>query len=152
MSGTMNPPNKLKYPVKDVGRPSKFTPERRAAIIDAIAHRVPYELAAEGNGICEETFYEWLRIAREDEANGIDSEYSKFSEDIKRAELQKVKEHNNEIASKPERWQADAWILERRWGKYYNANYELNEMGKRLDKIEQGTSHHEEKSQKSEET
>lgn len=136
MSGIMNPPNKIKYPMKDIGRPDKFTPERRAAILDAISHRVPYELAAEGNGICEDTLYEWIRRGREDDSNSIDSEYARFSEAIKRTEMLRVREHNNEIAAKPERWQADAWILERRWNKHYGANAQLNEMNQRLNKLE----------------
>ena len=124
-------------PVREqIGRPSKFTPERRAAIIDAISHRIPYELAAEGNGICEDTLYEWLKIGRQDMKEGIDSEYANFSEAIKRAEMTKVRQHSDIIAERPERWQADAWLLERRWHKHYGANAQLNELNKRLDRLE----------------
>src|SRR3954470_7083138 len=100
--------------IKDVGRPSKFTHDRRSAIIDAISHRIPYEYAAEANGICEDTLYEWLRIAKQHRKEGIDSEYTEFSEAIKRAEMTRMREHSDMIAAKPERWQADAWLLERR--------------------------------------
>lgn len=129
---------KIQYPVRDVGRPSKFTPERRAAIVDAIRNRIPYEFAAEANGICEDTLYEWLKIGRAHRADGIDSEYTIFSEDIKRAEMQKIREHNDIIAARPERWQADAWILERRWHKHYSSNAQLSELNNRMAKIERG--------------
>ncbi len=138
---------KMPDTIKDVGRPSKFTPERRAAIIDAISHRIPYEYAAEANGICEETLYEWLRIAKIDRASGIDSEYTKFSEDIKRAEMQRMREHSDIIAARPERWQADAWMLERRWHKHYGPNAQLNELNQRLAKLEHGESGNEKSSE-----
>ncbi len=133
-----------KHEVRDVGRPSMFTPERRALIIDAISHRIPYELAAEANGICEETLYAWLRTGRKDKADGIDSEYANFSEAIKKAEMTKVREHLDMISAKPERWQADAWVLERRWHQHFGANAQLNELNKRLDKLENGEAVNEE--------
>lgn len=142
MAGKTN--QKMPDIIKDVGRPSKFTPERRAAIIDAISHRIPYEFAAEANGICEDTLYEWLRVAKIDRMNGIDSEYTKFSEDIKRAEMIRIRQHSDVIAERPERWQADAWMLERRWHKHYSANAQLGELNKRLDKLEHGEPKNEE--------
>lgn len=131
--------SKLKVPdeVKDVGRPSKFTPERRSAIIDAISHRIPYEYAALANGICEETLYEWLRIAKTHRNEGIDSDYTQFSEAIKRAEMQRMREHSDMIAAKPKNWQADAWLLERRWPKHYGSNAQVNELNQRLSRLEE---------------
>lgn len=131
--------SKLKVPdeVKDVGRPSKFTPERRSAIIDAISHRIPYEYAALANGICEETLYEWLRIAKAHRNEGIDSDYTQFSEAIKRAEMQRMREHSDMIAAKPKNWQADAWLLERRWPKHYGSNAQVNELNQRLSRLEE---------------
>lgn len=134
---------KIMPPVRDVGRPSKFTPERRSAIVDAIRNRIPYEFAAEANGICEETLYEWLRIGRLHRSEGVDSDYTQFSEDIKRAEMQRIREHNDIIAARPERWQADAWILERRWHKHYSSNAQLNELNNRMARIERGESNEE---------
>ncbi len=134
--------SKLKMPneISDIGRPSKFTKERRDAIIDAISHRIPYEYAALANGICEETLYEWLRVAKVHHAEGIDSEYTAFSEAIKRAEMTRMREHSDMIAAKPERWQADAWLLERRWPKHYSSNSQLNELNTRLANLENGES------------
>ena len=130
MAGKPNPP--VQYARETTGRPSKFTPERCASIIDAISHRIPYEYAAEANGISEETLYEWLRIARAHRNEGIDSNYTVFSEGLKRAEMTRMREHSDMIAAKPERWQADAWLLERRWPKHYGPNSQLNELNQRL--------------------
>ncbi len=116
-------------------RPTKFTPERRSAIIDAISHRIPYEYAALANGITEKTLYNWLDVAKHHLSIDIDSEYTTFLQDIKRAEMTRMREHSDMIAAKPERWQADAWLLERRWYKHYGPNAQVNEMNKKLDRI-----------------
>lgn len=137
--------SKLKVPdeMVDVGRPSKFTPERRAAIIDAISHRIPYEYAAEANGISERTLHDWLNTAKVHQTEGIESDYTEFSQAIKRAEMTRMREHSDMIAAKPERWQAHAWLLERRWPKHYGPNAQLNELNQRLARIEGGDGKHE---------
>lgn len=137
-----NPPKE--YCVEPCGRPTKFTPERRALIIDAISHRVPNVIAAESSGISEVTFYDWLRTGKEHLYSNIDSEYSQFLVDIRKAEMQKIRHHSDIIAERPERWQADAWILERRYSKFYSGNALINELAERLEKLEQGITTHEE--------
>ena len=84
MAGKPNPPKE--YCVEPTGRPSKFTPERRAAIVNDILHRVPYEYAAQANGIAEKTLYLWLDLGKKHQEEGIDSDYTKFLQDIKGAE------------------------------------------------------------------
>lgn len=136
MAGKPQPPKV--YVQEGSGRPSKFTEKRRNDIIDAISHRIPYELAAEANGISLSTLYEWFKIGREHQEQGIDSEYTVFSEALKRAEMQKVREHCDMIAAKPERWQADAWLLERRWHKHFSSNAQLGELNQKLDQLNNG--------------
>jgi hypothetical protein len=136
MAGKPNPPKE--YARETTGRPSKFTPERRASIIDAVSHRIPYEMAAEANGISLETLYEWLRIGKAHRDEGIESDYTIFSEALKRAEMTKVRQHMDIISDRPERWQADAWILERRWHKHYGANAALNELNEKMDQLLDG--------------
>lgn len=136
MAGKPNPPKE--YAKETTGRPSKFTPERCANIIDAISHRVPYEFAAEANGICETTLYEWIATGKQHRREGFDSPYTVFAEAIKRAEMQKIREHTDMIAAKPERWQADAWLLERRWYKHFGPNAQVNELNQKLDRLVEG--------------
>ena len=119
----------------NLGRPSKFTPERRAKIISDISKRIPYELAAEANGICEATLYDWLNTGKAHQLAGIESDYTAFSESIKRAELNRVLDHVDFICSSPERWQAHAWVLERRWPKYFGNNVLLKELNERMNLI-----------------
>ena len=146
---TGKPQPKKEYVQEGSGRPSKFTEKRRNDIIDAVSHRIPYEMAAEANGITLSTLYEWFKIGREHTERGIDSDYTIFSEGLKRAEMQKVREHTDMIAAKPERWQADAWLLERRWHKHFGPNAQLNELNQRLAKLEHGEPTNEEGSQES---
>ncbi len=119
---------------KDVaGRPTLLTEGRAIAIIDDIYHRVPYVVAAEANGICEDTLYRWIKEGARDRRAGLDTPLSRFSEGVKKAEQKRIKEHLNQIANKPERWQADAWILERRWWKHFSQNAALLEMNRKMD-------------------
>jgi|SRR6267154_159808 len=120
------------------GRPTKFTPERCALIVDAISHRIPYEYAALANGISEATLYNWLDVAKHHMSQGIDSGYSRFLEDIKKAEMKRILESSNMIAAMPERWQSHAWLLERRWHKHYGPNAQLGELNMKLDQLNSG--------------
>lgn len=139
MAGKPKP--KIEYEKEGSGRPSKFTPERRAAIVDAISKRVPYEYAAEGNGIAEKTLYIWLDIAKKHQSEGITSDYTIFLQDIKSAEMSRIIEHNENIASHVDKWQGDAWLLERRWHKHYGSNAQLNELNSKLDKLMESERH-----------
>lgn len=120
----------------DVGRPLKFTPERCKAILQDIADAIPYQLAAEANGIREPTLYHWINHGWDDIENNIESDYAEFSKAIKKIEVERIKRHSNKVSDNVDRWQADAWMLERRWYKHYGSNVHLNEMEERLKKIE----------------
>ena len=136
MAGKPNPPKE--YAREPTGRPSKFTEKIRNDIIDAISHRIPYEMAAEANGINVETLYDWLRTAKQHRDEGITSDFTVFSEALKKGEMTRVREHCDMIAAKPERWQADAWLLERRWHKHFSANAALGELNTKLDQLLDG--------------
>jgi hypothetical protein len=120
---------------KDRTNPYKFTPARRKAILTSISNRIPYELAAEANGICEDTLYEWLKIGRQHIAEGKDTDYADFSESIKKIEEERMLGHLNTING-AEAWQSQAWILERRWWKYFSSSAAVVEFNKRLDRME----------------
>lgn len=133
MAGKPNKP--IEYAKEPTGRPSKFTPEIRASIIDDICHRVPYEFAAEANGISEVTLYEWINKGKAHLYEGIESDYSIFAKAIKRAETNKMRGHCDNIADHVDKWQGDAWMLERRWHKHYSTNAGLNELNSKMDKL-----------------
>ncbi len=119
------------------GRPTKFTAELCAALIDDISHCVPYELAAYGNGIGPTALYSWLNQGYADLENGIDSEFARFSKAIKGTENKRIRRHIDTIDEMPKGWQAHAWILERRWWKHFSQNAAAIEFNERLQKLEQ---------------
>lgn len=122
------------------GRPSKFTPERRQAIIDAVSKAIPYEYAAEANGISEGRLYEWLLQGKRDRESGIDSDFSQFHEDLKKAEAERINRHLKKIDDGNDKWVCDAWILERRWWKHYSKSAPILDFEQRLKKMEEGSS------------
>jgi len=121
-----------------VGRPIKYTPERLKAILQDIFDCIPYELAAESNGIREATLYAWINQGKEEQDAGLDTPLASFSEDVKRLEREKIKYHLDKMKQNTNRWQSDAWILERRWHQYFGSNVHLKEMDERLKRIEAG--------------
>lgn len=126
--------------MSQMGRPSKFTPEMRAAIVADIADSIPYEYAAEANGISEKTLYLWLDQGRQDREAGVESDFAIFLQDIKKAERARIKEHKDNIAGGREMWTCDAWMLERRWWKHYSKSAPILDFEARLKKMEEGHS------------
>lgn len=118
------------------GRPPKYTPERLERILQDIADRIPYEFAAEANGIDESTLYDWINKGKLDNQNDLDTPLAQFSKDIKRIEANKIKYHMQKISDNVERWQSDAWVLERRFYKHFGANVLQKEQEERLSKLE----------------
>lgn len=104
------------------GQPTKFNPERCNAIIDAVSRYIPITLAVEANGICRDTYYEWLKIAKEDKAMGKKNEYTMFSDNIKRVEMEKIAYLCSNVEAGANRWQSNAWLLERRWREHFGAD------------------------------
>jgi hypothetical protein len=119
--------------MSDIGRPSDCIPEKTKPILDSISKRVPYKLAAQANGIHESTFYNWMNRGEADLKNGIKSNEASFFESVKNVEQQRVIEHNDCINSMPERWQAQAWILGKRWHEFYSDNAAIVQLNEKLD-------------------
>lgn len=119
------------------GRPPKYTPERLAAILADIKDRIPYELAAESNGIRERTLYRWINQGWDELEADLETPLASFCQDLKKVEKERIKEHYKKLENNAERWQSDAWILERRWHKYFSPNVQIKEMDERLKNIEQ---------------
>ena len=125
------------------GRPTKFTPEIREKILQAIKASSPLETAAQFAGIVYDTLNNWRKRA-EGERRG---EYFEFFEEIKKAKAESDVRHVTNIVkvaqggalisertvqkkdgsvetvkvyARPE-WTASAWILERsnpsKWAK-----------------------------------
>lgn len=100
------------------GRPTKFTPETRAKIIEALKGGNYRDTSYAIAGISHETFYDWVRRGEAGEA-----EYSEFLEAVKEAESFAEAYHVQNIrkAAEAGTWTAGAWWLERKrhekWGR-----------------------------------
>lgn len=118
------------------GRPTKLTPKTHKKIVAYIGDRVPYLIAAEASGIDESTLYDWINWGKRDSLEGKETVFSRFAKDIKEIEAKRIKEHLKIIETSPERWQAQAWILERRWWKHFGQKVAEVDFDERLRKIE----------------
>ena len=102
------------------GRPSKFSPTLQLKICTTIADGATYAEAAEAAGIDYTTLLRWKQAG--EKAKG--GQYYEFCKALKKAEDQSESTLLSRIVkagTDPKHWQANAWILERRfphkWGK-----------------------------------
>lgn len=98
------------------GAHCKLTPELQKKLIECIESGLVYDIACDAVGIDSSTFYRWLR---EGKAN-LCEEKNQFYWAIKKAKancaknlLDIIKKHGIK------EWTASAWLLERRYRKYY---------------------------------
>ncbi len=119
--------------IKPMGRPKLCIPEITNPIIESIRLRVPYKLAAQANGVHESTFYNWMNRGEADLKEGVDSPEANFFERVKGVEHDLIIQHNENINQSPERWQAQAWLLGRRWHEFYSDNTAVVQLHEKID-------------------
>ena len=101
-----------------MARPTKLTPDRHTAILQAILAGNYAETAARYAGVTSATFYNWMNRGR-DAKSGL---YMEFFDAVENA---KAQAETRDVAlierAANETWQAAAWMLERkfpdRWGR-----------------------------------
>ncbi len=113
-----------------------FNKTIRNNILKAIGKRMHYEVAAESSGITYGMLMDWLDKGQEDIDNGLISDYAKFFVDVRNREMVLMCGHIDNISNKVKKWKADAWILERRWPKYYGNNALLQDLTERINLLE----------------
>ena len=123
-----------KIPRGPGGQPTKFTPEIKAKLLEAIKKGAPFELACSYARIHFSTLMNWKRKA-EDE---FCPEYIKFFEDLEEAKgatalmwLEKIDKAMDEGT-----WQAASWKLAKRHSKHFSESAGIIEMNERLDRLE----------------
>ena len=111
-----------------MARPSKFSPETARIICQGIESGLSYDQAATAAGITYSTFIKWKQKG-ESEEKGI---LFQFLQDIKKAEdcskqvlLSRIKDAGKD----PRYWQANAWILERRFPKEFGKSETVKHTG-----------------------
>tara|TARA_Y100000593_G_scaffold560_1_gene1047 strand:- start:793 stop:1305 length:513 start_codon:yes stop_codon:yes gene_type:complete len=118
------------------GRKTKFTPKVKAALLKALSVGTPLEIACRGAGIHRETLRLWHQ-----QAEAGDEEKRGFFGLVEEAQAKHVAQGLERIASAaedPRYWKAQAWILERRYPKYFGQKMEV---GGRIDSTHTEYSH-----------
>ncbi|NUN47678.1 MAG: hypothetical protein HUU15_02455 [Candidatus Brocadiae bacterium] len=97
-------------------RRDKLTPEIQEKVVQAIALGATYEVAATYSGIRRETIWRWVKRG-EGERSG---RYKAFADAVKAADGKSaVQALANIRAAAKGSWQANAWLLERRYPEQY---------------------------------
>lgn len=83
-----------------------------------------YKLAAKYAGVGESTVYSWLAMGegKADQGKKIRKAHREFLDAVKAAESESAATLLAQVrlaAKDPARWQAAAWLLERRWPEFY---------------------------------
>lgn len=111
----------------NAGRKTKLNDARLKKVVDGITAGLPYDTACALAGITYQTFLNWMRAGEEAESG----KFFEFFEEVKKAEAiaESVHIKNIKDAGKNGVWQADAWLLERRypqkWGKKEQIKQEI---------------------------
>jgi len=102
------------------GRPRKLTRPVQDRIVKAIRLGASYALAAASASITDRTMYAWMAQGR----NANSGMHFRFYQAVKKAEADAAERALGrlQLAAKNGTWQADAWLLERR----YREDYALN--------------------------
>lgn len=99
--------------------PSKYTPERTAAIVEAVRRGMTYRLAAQVGGVTYETLRTWMRKGEAGQAP-----YDAFYVAMRQAETDGIARNLEVIQASPD-WRAHAWVLEHRHPEHYGARSTL---------------------------
>ena len=112
----------------NAGRKTKLNDARLKKVVDGITAGLPYDTACALAGIHYTTFLNWMKRGEEEKTG----EFFKFFEEVKKAEAiaESVHIKNIKDAGRNGVWQADAWMLERRypekWGKKEQVKQEIS--------------------------
>ncbi len=126
------------------GRPTKFTPENRKRILDAISKGAPYKICVEMCGVSDSTFYNWLDIGLKDINDQVDSDHSRFLESLREIEFNRITSHLSAIRESDKGHKGCEWELERSFWKYFSSHAQNIEMNDRLEALEKGKNDKEE--------
>lgn len=122
---TKEPPIK-ELSKKKTGRETKLNKEMIEKIARYIELGFTIKDTCEAVGINKDTFFEWKRQGKSDKENGIKSDFSDFSDSIKKSK-HSIKELmlSKIVQTAKEKWEAAAWWLERNFPEDYSLRPEL---------------------------
>lgn len=112
---------------KETGRPTKLTKELASKIAKHVEEWLPVEKACLLCDIPERYYYRWKEYGERDEKGGKESIFTRFCQEVKKAQAKAESEALKSIRLAENNWQARAWLLERRHHEQYGRRV-VNEM------------------------
>ena len=102
------------------GRPTKYTPETVDEITKAIHEGATQDDAARLAGVCPAIFYRWLtQPTKIDFLEKVQKAHAEFKQQqikaIRAAGIRAKKNASGEVVGTEGQWQANAWLLERKY-------------------------------------
>ena len=114
---------------------TRWTGQIRGEIVGAIRSGVSIESACAGAGVTSRQFRNWRRIGFTDRAEGRNTTYARFVDDVERAELAAIGQvEMNIFAQSAEDWRAGAFILAKKNPAKYGRLSEDNTVKEELKK------------------
>jgi len=115
-----------------VGRPTLLTQDRYDEAVKWYKDGATHREVSDAISVGFSTLEGWLRTGEEEIQDNIESIYSSFTSEVKRARSFVAKKRRNKIES-DESWQSAAWLLERTRPKEYGRNVEEIKQAKILE-------------------
>lgn len=114
----------------------KFSQPVAEAILKDITDEVPYEIAAESNGVAYPTFKLWITNGKRDLLAGKKTYYSQFLTAVRDIQKNRVKKHLNRVQDAENGHKGAQWILEKAYWKYFSAKTAEIELHERVSELE----------------
>jgi hypothetical protein len=114
----------------------KFSQPVAEAILKDITDEVPYEIAAESNGVAYPTFKLWITNGKRDLLEGKTTYYSQFLSAVRDIQKNRVKKHLGNVKDAENGHKGAQWILERAYWKYFSAKTAEIELHDRVSELE----------------
>ncbi len=107
------------------GRPTDLNETVASLIVEDVRQYLSINHAAERHGIPRSTVTTWMSHGNKDFAEGKESIFSKFTQDIKSARAEFVHRSIHIINTGDNKWQSNAWLLERCCAEDFGKDSEL---------------------------
>ena len=97
-----------------MARPTKFTPQTIERLLKSLRLGATHKIACAAAGISDGIFYRWMRQGNETNANPEKVKFVKLVKTATASHAEQCLAVILKAATQEKRWQAAAWLLERR--------------------------------------
>ena len=126
----------------------KFDQPTTEAILQDLRDEVPYQYAAESNGVAFRTFTKWVEYGIRDLEEGKESNFAQFVLAVRQIEKERIKRHVKNIRSEQKSHRGSEWILERAFWKQFSSKAVEIDLNERISKLENKKTEAEDESKK----